>query len=435
MNCNTSKDNYPKVLVISNNSFSKTDSNGRTLGNLFIGWPKDRIAQFCVSSDGADFDICENYYCMTDSEVLNARLHFSKAKKNEIKPTSEKKEAVGERGQGKKDVIRMLVRDLLWHKDVWYTKEFRAWIDEFAPEIILVLYSDSAFILDMATFLSKRLDVPLIMYSTEGYYFFKGNYFRNKSRLNNLILPLYQWRYKKHVEKMMSRVSRSMYLNDMLQEDYNKRFNDKSIVLYTTSTVEPTERLFDKDNLQFSYIGNMTFGRPKALLEIADVLQEINPKWQLTVYGKPLKDEDKELLKNHPGIAFKGFVGYDEVQRVVKESNVLFHAESQDQLWHESLKYGFSTKMADSISSGSCFVLYASPEIACSRYIIETGAGWFADSKEGLKRALEEILYSDERRQTVLKTARQIARNNHSASNNCQKFRQIICDSVKSNKE
>jgi len=417
---------HPRVLVISNNSFSKTDSNGRTIGNLFIGWPKDRIAQICVSSDGADFDICENYYCVTDSEVLNARLHFRKAKRCEIKPAAEKKEGVGERGRGKKNVIRMLVRDFLWHKNVWYTKEFRAWIDEFAPEIILVLYSDSAFILDIATYLSKRQNVPLIMYSTEGYYFFKGNYFRNKSRLNNLILPLYQWRYRRHVERMMNRVSRSMYLNDLLQEDYNKRFHDKSIVLYTTSTVEATQRSFDKENFKFSYIGNMTFGRPKALLDIADVLQEINPQWQLNVYGKPLKKEDETMLKNHPGIAFKGFVGYDEVKRVVRESDVLFHAESQDQRWHESLKYGFSTKMADSISSGACFVLYASPNIACAKYIQETGAGWFASDKKTLKACIEEIAFNPERRDTVLERAKDVAKQNHSSQRNGEKFLTLV---------
>ena len=421
---------YPRILVVSNNSFSKTDSNGRTLGNLFIGWPKAKIAQFCVSSDGADFDICDNYYCVTDGEVLDARLHFRKAKRIKINPTAGKKNVVGERGRGKKNVIRMLVRDLLWHKDVWYTNDFRAWVDEFLPEIVLVFYSDSAFILDMATYLSKQLNVPLIMFSTEGYYFFKKNYFRNKSLFDNLILPLYQWRYRKHVDRMMSRVSRSMYLNDLLLEDYQRKFHNKSMVIYTTSTLKCVERTFDNDNLQFSYIGNMTFGRPKALLEIADVLQEMNAAWKLNVYGKPLKEEDEVRLKQHPGITFHGFVSYDEVKRILCKSQVLFHAESQEKRWYEGLKYGFSTKIADSISSGACFVLYSSPDIACAKYIKETGAGWFASDKATLKACLNQIVNEPERRNAVLEKAKEIAKQNHSAEVNSEKFDNIVVQTV-----
>lgn len=420
---------YPRILVIANNSFSLTDSNGRTLGNLFIGWPKECLAQFCISTDGPNFDVCENFYCVTDSEVLNARMQFRKAKRRDIKPSAENA-TVGENGRGKKNVLRMLVRDFLWHRDVWDTKEFRKWIDEFAPQIIMVLYSDSAFILDMATYLSKQRDIPLIMYSTEGYYFFKGYYFRNKSRFNNLILPMYQWRYRRHVEKMMSRVSRSMYLNDLLQEDYHKRFNDKSIVLYTTSTLEPTGRVFDKDNFKFSYIGNMTFGRPKVLLEIADVLQEMTPKWRLNVYGKPLNEKDETMMKEHPGIAFHGFVGYDEVVKVMRESDVLFHAEAQDERWHESLKYGFSTKIADSISSGACFVLYSNPSIACARYIQKTGSGWFASDKSTLRSCIEEIVNNPERRNAVLEKAKTIAEQNHNTEVNSEKFKALIQQAI-----
>ena len=52
----------PKVLVISNECFSKTSSNGRTLGNFFLGWPQDRLAQFYISSADPDFDYCKNYF-------------------------------------------------------------------------------------------------------------------------------------------------------------------------------------------------------------------------------------------------------------------------------------------------------------------------------------------------------------------------------------
>lgn len=58
---------YPRLLVLSNNSLSKSNSNGRTLGSLLQGWPKERLAQFAIMCIDPDFDVCENYYQVRDS--------------------------------------------------------------------------------------------------------------------------------------------------------------------------------------------------------------------------------------------------------------------------------------------------------------------------------------------------------------------------------
>ena len=70
--------NNPRVLVISNNGFSKTNSNGRTLGSLFQGCPKDKLAQFYISVDNLDYSVCENYFNFTDKEALLSLLHIRK---------------------------------------------------------------------------------------------------------------------------------------------------------------------------------------------------------------------------------------------------------------------------------------------------------------------------------------------------------------------
>lgn len=422
--------NYPRVLVVSNNSFSNTDSNGRTLGNLFIGWPKEKLAQFCISTDGPNFELCDNYYCITDKEALDAFLHFRKAQGKRLEPVIEKT-VTGSRGEGKKTLLMMMARNLIWGAKRWKSKGFKKWVADFNPEIILLLFSDSSFILNIGTSLSKELNIPMAMFNTEGYYFFKSNYCRTKTKWDWLLFPIFQSLYRRQVRKTMAKVEYSMYLNQLLQADYDRTFGGPSAVLYTSSTLTPEEHVFNNDNPLFSYIGNLTFDRPKALMEVADVLQNINPSYKLDIYGKTLNKDSEDKLRNHPGISYKGFVKYDEVQKVIQNSDVLFHAETQDSRWEESLRYGFSTKIADSVSSGTCFVLYAPAHIACSQYIKETGAGWFADNKEDLKKKLEEILFNEEKRKAVLNKAQSVAATNHSLSNNGKKFREIICECVK----
>ena len=74
---------YPRVLVFSNTCFSKSDSNGRTLGNLFSGWPKGRLAQFYIKSATPDFDVCDRYFLVTDGQALKAA--FGKCKSGIVK--------------------------------------------------------------------------------------------------------------------------------------------------------------------------------------------------------------------------------------------------------------------------------------------------------------------------------------------------------------
>ena len=418
---------YPRVLVIANNSFSNTDNNGRTLGNLFVGWPKDKLAQFCISTDGPNFDICDNYYCITDKEILSAFLHLRKAVGKKLIPEKQPR-LVGSRGEGRKTLFMMFVRNIVWGKRRWKSLAFMNWVKDFNPEVVLLFFGESAFMLNIGEVLAEEFKAPLIMFNTEGYYFFKTNYYRTKTAMDWLWFPVVQGLFRKQVRKTMKIIKHSVYLNQMLQSDYDNEFGGPSSVIYTSSTLTHEDHLFHDEYPVFSYLGNMTFDRPKALMEIADVLQGINANYQLNIYGKPLDEETKKTLINHPGIVYKGFVSFDEVQKVMQNSDILFHAETQDKKWEESLKYGFSTKIADSLSSGACFVLYASPNIACSQYIQTTQSGWFADNKDDLKKCIEEILFDKEKRQRILTTAQRVVEENHSLQKNRKLFHQIIYD-------
>ncbi len=64
---------YPRVLVLSNECFSNSSSNGRTLGNFVNAWPKSKIAQFFLSGN-PDGMACENFYQVTDKQALKAFL-------------------------------------------------------------------------------------------------------------------------------------------------------------------------------------------------------------------------------------------------------------------------------------------------------------------------------------------------------------------------
>lgn len=417
----------PRTLVISNNSFSKTSSNGRTLGNLFMGWPKEKLAQFCISTVEPDYDICDNYYLLTDRNVIDGFKHLRKGKRCDIK------ENIGTEGNtvigGKKAFKtpwKALLRHIVWSGKRWDTKEFREWVDNFKPELVLVMNSDAPFILDIATDISRTRNIPLAMFNTEGFYFFKKNYYYTSKWLNDTIFKLYQSIYKCHFKKMMHRVALSIHLNSSLKDDFRNEFGGNHMVIYTGSSVKFDSSRINVEHPVFSYLGNFGFNRPKALVEIAETLQSIDTNYVLDIYGTIPRPEIKQLFESTQGIRFYGAVPYEKVVEIMRNSTILFHAEAQDDYFKESLKYGFSTKIGDSVSSGRCFVMYSSSDIAGAKYLIDTGSGWFADNKDYLREIIKTILSDENSRNKVLERARRIAMENHSIKRNCEMFKQAL---------
>ena len=73
---------YKKLLVVSNEPFSASSSNGRTLMNFFIGYPKEKLAQFYIHGN-PDESFCANYYQNSDNDALRYFL-FKRKKRNKV---------------------------------------------------------------------------------------------------------------------------------------------------------------------------------------------------------------------------------------------------------------------------------------------------------------------------------------------------------------
>ena len=64
--------NTPRVLIVSNECLAENSSNGRTLRNFLLGWPKENLAQFYTKPGVPDFSVCTRYYRVTDADVLRS---------------------------------------------------------------------------------------------------------------------------------------------------------------------------------------------------------------------------------------------------------------------------------------------------------------------------------------------------------------------------
>lgn len=418
-----------RVLVVSNNCFSPSNSNGRTLGNLFKGWPKENLAQFCVIAQDPAWDVCDNYYCLEDRTILNAFKHCRKTVGRRLNvPVGNNKEShvnTDRRNIGRKTLIKMMLREMVWAYNRWKSKDLEQWVDEFQPNVVVLQFGDSSFMIDIALYIAQSRQIPLVVYNTEGYYFF-DKFWYSSSWYDCLLFPFYKRGFHQRVKRLMNYACHSVYLNDELKDDYDYAFGKASTVIYNSSSMQMgTPPIFSDDKMPvISYLGGLGHGRDLAIVDVGKVLCEINERWHICVYG-PADEGIKKRLNAAIGVEYCGVVSYEKVKEIINGSDVLFHVEPTTG-YNSQLRYAFSGKIADSVTSGKCFVLYAPKELACSKYIIDNRCGWFAEDKEDLRDVMLRVFHNEKERDEILNTARVIAQKNHSFEGNAHKFQLIL---------
>ena len=421
---------YPKVLVISNNCFSKTDSNGRTLGNFFAGWPKDKLAQFYIQNAYPDFDICDNFFRVTDSQALKAvfgKIRGGRIQKNDcgntpaIPVTPPKKR--------KRNALTMLARNIIWKIGRWKKSGFDLWADDFCPQAVLLQAGDSSFMFALARKTAEKYSVPLFIYNSEGYYFKNFDYFRAKGTAH-LFYPIFRADFCREFRKTQKSAAFNFYLCNGLKKAYDKEFGTPSAVIYTSTALKPLGNTPLHGGFTVSYLGNLGVGRHEGLIEIANALQSISENYYLDVYGKIPDESVKSAFDGCKGIRYRGFLSYNEVIEVMKNSDLLVHTESFSEFYKEDLKFAFSTKIADSLASGKCFLLFAPETVESYKYLEENQLAYTVNSPKKLQKTLQLLSSIQKAREKYTENALKAVELNHSLEKNRKYFINIISKTV-----
>ncbi|PGY13298.1 hypothetical protein COE23_15715 [Bacillus cereus] len=426
---------YPRVLVVSNNCFSDSNSNGRTLGNFFINWDKDSIAQFYIQAELPNSNVCENFYRVTDYEVLNSFLKFQKCgrklEKEEITVGSNntrtdeglEKKIHSFPSKTKKKPHMYILRNLLWYTKKWKIKQLYDWIDAFQPEIILFQAGDSAFMCDIARMLSIKYDIPLMIYNSEDYYL--------KDRKSySLLFHIHRRMLKRSFKKMMNQSKYVVYITDVLKEDFDNKFKTPSEAIFTASSLKPSNSKKNNKVPVISYLGNVGVERWRSIVEIGRALQKINKDYFIDVYTQKLTLEAEELFTEENGIKFRGAINYGNVVSVMQNSDLLVHAESFSDFIKVDLRHAFSTKVADSLACGTCLFAYGPEEIASIKYLKENDVACVVTEEVELEEKLREIIANKELREYYVEKALKQAQKRHNSKTNSERFENIIRDVV-----
>lgn len=392
-----------KLLLFSHSGFSDENANGITMKNLLSSWSAAEKAEFYCDVQPPDFTAAHHYFRVTDMEMVKS--FFGKRSQRAFSAEADQKISVGKNeiistASRAKNIPRFLKKRkynfvLKWIREwmrmigPWGHREYWQWLREVSPDVLVYMVGESLFMDRLVLQTLRKTGKPLVLYNGEAYRIIDIQKRKGLERA-------YYRRAEKLYDELNRKASLVIYNCEMLRRDYEAMYRPsaKAIVAYNSADLGLPEYC-PGEHMRITYFGNLGVGRGASLLEVASVLREIDPKLALDIYGNAPPELEITFLESE-NICYRGFVNAARLREIIGESDILLHAESFHKSLVEKLRYAFSTKIAQCLGAGRCFISYAPRETASTQYLHASGM-LVASDRDGLKgilcRAVKDPLY------------------------------------------
>lgn len=420
-----------KILLFSHSGFSDENANGLTMKNLLSAWPPEEKAEVYCDVQQPDYSAAHQYFRLTDMQVMNGFIgKRSRYVLNNDEHRSAKRQKTEEKWRATAQEIPAWLKKyhysfaLKWIREYlrilgpWWNKELEVWLEEAEPDILVYMVGESIFLDKLVLKTVEKTGKPLVLYNGEAFRIIDLSLRRGVERA-----------YYRKVEDLYTKLDRKaslvIYNSEMLKLDYLKKYEHpaEAIVAYNSAEIQlPTYE--PSNSMNITYFGNLGVGRSESLLKVAEILAQIDPALRLDIYGKATAENTRKF-QERVNINYHGFINAKQLRNVIEKSDILLHVESFDQTIVPKLKYAFSTKIAQCLCSGRCFVSYAPRGAASSAYLEAEGLP-VAGDEETLKEQLNRVIKDENVRKSCANKVEAIGKRNHQQSQTSRIIREAI---------
>lgn len=414
--------------MFSHSGFSDTDANGITMKNLLSAFDPDAKAQFYCDVQPPDFSAASDHFRVTDIQMIKACL--GKRSRHVFSSQEEKTQQCAPADHTKSNARKIpaglkkykynfclkWLREWLWQVSPWGHRQLDQWIAEVDPDAIVYMVGESLFMDKLVLKTCKETGKPLILYNGEAFRIIDLSTRHGLERA-----------YYKRTQTLYRRLNQQaelvIYNCRMLQEDYQAFYppKAKTMIAYNSADRVCADYQCREVNPVITYFGNLGVGRSDSLLQVADVLQSISDSLVLDIYGNATA-ENQTRFEAHPAVHYHGFVNATQLRQIIEGSDILLHVESFDEGIIPKLKYAFSTKIAQCMRSGRCFVSYAPSGSASSQYLAALDGPVLISDGEQLPILLRQLIENPLLRQEKAHKTLLVGEQNH----NMQKTAKLV---------
>ncbi|WP_314065864.1 glycosyltransferase [uncultured Vagococcus sp.] len=401
-----------KVLVISNNPFSTTQNNGKTLYSFFLDYKLENVSQLYFSEETPDIGEEVNFFKITDKQVLKKKINRNSLCGVKVEYNLNARQVIhSEVGKTKKILKNhffRLVREKIW-KNNWKSKELDNWLAEVNPDIIFFCAGDFGSGYDITNYISKKFETDLIVYMTDDYILPRSNasYFAKKR----------QEFIKKKVQITLNETDLFYTISKEMSQTYEELFKVKSDIILNMAEIPNHKKESEKKTiLKLVYAGGLHLGRDNVLVALINSIvvynRTHNQKAFLEVYSNTIlteKEKKKFCIENSSH--FFGQVNKKELDQILLKSDILVHVESYDSKQIEATLLSISTKIPEYLAVEKPILAIGPEQISSMRYLSQTSFCIY-DTKD-LELKVEKLLEDSELRDRLAENSKRLFFENH----------------------
>ena len=408
---------YPKTLIISANALSTQTNNGKMVASFFKSYPTENLAQIFTWPEYPDSAVCENYYRITDQEMLRSWLGTVPGKQVERRPAQQDGQMPGIfRKSFKNWPVMRLIRDVVWTNPRWKTADLVRWLDDFSPEIVFFLGLNNPAMYRMAEWVSERYRAPVIVYITD-------DYFLPRRSFSPCFHIRRQW-LETSMRRLLHREHTALLtINRYMAEAYRDFFGKEGVEIFNAVPVPENVSVKEAEDgpVYVSYIGNLLNDRTSTLQAFCRLLDGYPRKdaFRFQIFTREtFSQKQLKRLTLPPWVEHCGALDAEGVSRQLQRSDVLMHMESFHYQNRRDTLLSLSTKLMEYLAAARPVLMIGPPEVGSSRFLKEETTNIVVDSlsSESVYAALDRLLDAGMRKRISeenIENARRLQRKNN----------------------
>jgi len=429
-------ENYPKILVINQQSIFKKNATGITLQSTLKSWPKDKLMELAISP--SENSISQEFSGIKTISATKAtfplrtlsNIRIFKKVNNNLKSTQKvQKTHYTQSKITKKEILRECFYVTTDLSSMFIGSNLKKEIDRFNPDVIYTL-GGSVSVMKMSLYFSKRYDINIVIH-------FMDNWQETLQWDNNKLLKPYKVVMDRWLDKIYQHSVRALAISPQMAEVYTKRWNIPHYSLMNSIDINSMycETKIPSETFCFVYAGGLHLQRWKSLQDISEAINvvsiELKRKIVLKIYtGKENKQQYQKNF-NQEFVQFNDFVPHEKIKHIFNEADVLVHTEMDNAQMYGFFKYSISTKIPEYLSANRPMLFYGPQKLYLYQYLEGESAAFTASNKDELIQSIKQLVQSHKSKDIILRNGRMLALKNHDRKNADKVFYNAIVESVK----
>jgi glycosyltransferase involved in cell wall biosynthesis len=404
----------PRVLVLCDEPINKVSGGGVTMGNLFRGWPQDRLGQvFAHHRFEIDTDVCSRYLRLGDHKMPGD----SWAPEWLRKPRKLVKAA--------RSLLRPGVR-------LDYDKVL-TWVEDFDPDVI---YSQATpypmYTWWLPRWLSRDVGVPLVNHIMDDWPAAMAREWLPV--YSQIMMPILERNLRLLFDAGAVNLAISQQMADAFSNRYGTSFTPFHNCIDLNQWQEPKQDYRQsEDGFRVLYLGALAENNQvHSLRDVALVvasLAEQGTDISLTIHtGGAYMGHYHQYLDGLTAVSHGGRVAREDLCTTLAAADLLVVPVNFDEESLAMVQYSMPTKVPEYMASGAPVLVYAPPHVPAAAYATRAGWGRVVAERDldQLKGALAELMASETLRARLGRRGRELAVHHHDAKVVRQDFRRRL---------